>query len=640
MPGARLALGVQLQKLGRHVAHGLLDALLGLLPGPAAQLVDDGARAFRARVFLHAVKGLHRDLELVAPQVGEDHELAPQSPDLEGLQSLEAADPVVLVDHEVADLQVAEVGKEGARTAAAPPVEMNLLRVEVAVGQDGERGVGELEAGTEDADAEVDGRPLTHGQPVLAQDVAQTLGPAGGAEEQDRRALLPREVRRQRAQVARVAPHRTAGQMRAAEIEVHLAHVERGPGARPGREILGRDQRLRRLEGQRVRATLAFLARAGVEGVGLRGHHLRLEDDRRPRVEDGPRGDGGAGDEGQQVGEIVDHQRAAIDLLQERGQIAMSGKTLRERAPQRGQHGARGKDVRQGQDLEGGQRGRRALGLGVEAAQGLHGVAEELDADGRVAIGREDVQDPAAPGDLAGGGDGILAAVAAFIEHLEQDLRRHLFTRGDRDHARLEQPRLQHRPQQPRGRRHPGPELSVPGGVHGRGAPEGGIGMAGQAAEGRGPGGREGQDGAGRPDLLRQRPQIVGRLLDVVLARHHHQQRAPREQEGDEQARRPGEAVDLGHFARVERTPQVVQAGIGGEAREPRRGRGGGAHRFWIRSTMAVVDRPGTTSTRTTRPPAPSTSVRPTITSNAQSAPFTRTSGSSAAMISRGVSSS
>ena len=59
-----------------------------------------------------------------------------------------------------------------------------------------------------------------------------------------------------------------------------------------------------------------------------------------------------------------------------------------------------------------------------------------------------------------------------------------------------------------------------------------------------------------------------------------------------------------------------------------------------IRRMISVVDTPGTTSIRSTCPPRATTSSRPTMSSSAQSAPFTNTSGASAAISVRGVSSS
>ena len=117
--GAGLALGVELQELRGHVAHGLLDPLLDLVPAAAAQPVERGPRALGARVLLHAVEGVDGHLELVAALVDEDHELAREAAEVEGLEALEAADAVVLVDDEVADAQVAEVGEEAPGADAA-----------------------------------------------------------------------------------------------------------------------------------------------------------------------------------------------------------------------------------------------------------------------------------------------------------------------------------------------------------------------------------------------------------------------------------------------------------------------------------------------------------------------------------------
>ena len=267
-------------------------------------------------------------------------------------------------------------------------------------------------------------------QAVLAQHVAQALGAAGGAEEQDRRALAARG-RGERAQVARVT-RAPAGWRRWAPrpLEVDLAQVQRRAAARRRGEILGRHQRLRRLQRQRVRAALRA-PRARARG--------RLRPPRRPSPARGrpssrhrgrPGRDGGAGDERQQVREVVDDQAPRSIFSSRAGRSRWPAKRSGSARAQRRRARERGaKTSVRGQDLEGVERGRRALRLGIEAAQRLHGVAEELDADGRVAIGREDVEDSPAARDLAGGGDRVLAAVSAFVEHLEQDLRRHLVAR-------------------------------------------------------------------------------------------------------------------------------------------------------------------------------------------------------------------
>ena len=81
----------------------------------------------------------------------------------------------------------------------------------------------------------------------------------------------------------------------------------------------------------------------------------------------------------------------------------------------------------------------RALGLGVEDAQALEGVAQELEAHGGVVVRREDVEDAAAPRELAGAGDRVFAPIAALVEGLQEDLGGHLFARAQAHHAGLEQ---------------------------------------------------------------------------------------------------------------------------------------------------------------------------------------------------------
>ena len=121
-----LARGVELQQLLGHVAHRLLDARLGLLPGRAAEPVERRTRG--ARVLLDQVEPLDRDEELVFAGVAELHELLRLEADVDPLQADEHADAVVDVDDEIADLEIAEVGQErprrpngGARGPSALP---------------------------------------------------------------------------------------------------------------------------------------------------------------------------------------------------------------------------------------------------------------------------------------------------------------------------------------------------------------------------------------------------------------------------------------------------------------------------------------------------------------------------------------
>ena len=135
--GHRLARGVELQQLLRHVAHGFLDAGLGLLPRGAAELVERRAR--RAGVLLDQVQPLDRNEELVLAGVAELHELLRRQADVDPLQADEHADAVVDVHDEVVDLQVAEVREERARRGAPPLVRLALFLEDVGLGPELER---------------------------------------------------------------------------------------------------------------------------------------------------------------------------------------------------------------------------------------------------------------------------------------------------------------------------------------------------------------------------------------------------------------------------------------------------------------------------------------------------------------------
>ena len=142
--GAGLALGVELQELRGHVAHGLLDPLLDLVPAAAAQPVEGGARALRARVLLHAVEGVDRHLELVAALVGEDHELAARAPPTSRV-SRPSKRPMPWSWWTTRSPTLRSRKSERKLARRRPPaaaVEVDLLREDVAVGEDAQAGSG------------------------------------------------------------------------------------------------------------------------------------------------------------------------------------------------------------------------------------------------------------------------------------------------------------------------------------------------------------------------------------------------------------------------------------------------------------------------------------------------------------------
>ena len=141
--GHGLARGIELEQLLGHVAHGLLDAGLRLLPRRSAELVERGAR--RAGVLLDEIEPLDRDEELVLAGVAELHELLRRRSDVDALEADEHADAVVHVDDEIVDFQVAEVGEKRARGRPPPLVRLPLFLEDVGLGPELESRLGQPE---------------------------------------------------------------------------------------------------------------------------------------------------------------------------------------------------------------------------------------------------------------------------------------------------------------------------------------------------------------------------------------------------------------------------------------------------------------------------------------------------------------
>jgi hypothetical protein len=156
-----------------------------------------------------------------------------------------------------------------------------------------------------------------------------------------------------------------------------------------------------------------------------------------------------------------------------------------------------------------------ALGLGIEAAQALDGVAVELDPHRAVQVGREEIQDPAAARRLAGCRHRVLVPVAAFVQGLQQQLRQQLFAGAEGDHPGVEQARRKAGAEQARGGSHHRAQPGTRGGVQRSGAAQAGIGVAGQAAKGRRARSREGERGAGLAQLPRQGAQVERQGVDL-----------------------------------------------------------------------------------------------------------------------------
>ena len=348
--------------------------------------------------------------------------------------------------------------------------------------------------------------------------------------------------------------------------------------------------------------------------------------------------DGGSGDEGQELDRLV-RQEAAVQGLEEGPGFTRLAEALGQARAKCRQGGARGEHVGERKEGECFEGSHRALRLGIESAETLQRIAQELQAYRRVVVRGEDVQDAPSPGHLAGAGDGVLAPIAALVEGLHEDLGRHLVAGPQADHPRLEQVGGQNGAEETRRRSDEGEKRSSSRGEQGARAPQRRVGMPGETAEGRRSGRREGKDRARPPGLTGQSAQVIGHPLDVALAGDDDEQgRLAREQRHEQ----PGRAERV---MNLQTTGLQADPGHGEERRvaegvEPAHGvESAGGQRWRIWSRRDEVERPATRSTRTTRPPAASTSARPTMASFSQSAPFTSTSGRRAAITSRGVSS-
>ena len=126
--------------------------------------------------------------------------------------------------------------------------------------------------------------------------------------------------------------------------------------------------------------------------------------------------------------------------------------------------------------------------------------------------------------------------------------------------------------------------------------------------------------------------EVLSRVVDVALARRHDEEGLVRHEQGDEEARGAGEARQLG--------PAPPRKRLGSpRSRRWRSGESG------LHGPADAVDDGGRRSAGkkgNAHDPAPAaqTVARPTISSSAQSAPFTRTSGASASIAAAGVGSS
>ena len=191
------ALRVQVEQFGRRVARLARGAPPGAFPGAAAQLVQGRRLGRAAGVPTDQVQLRDRHVELVAAGVVELQELGHALALVEADQPGIAPDAMLLVHHRVADAHLGQVAQHvlgGGPPSAARAPAARLLRVELGLGDHGQRSPRQPEPGRERPGAQHPGcvrreeggeiRDLRQPYPVIVEQLRDRLASAGALGEQ------------------------------------------------------------------------------------------------------------------------------------------------------------------------------------------------------------------------------------------------------------------------------------------------------------------------------------------------------------------------------------------------------------------------------------------------------------------------
>ena len=444
-PFGEAAPRVELQELVGHVAHGLAHRGLAFGPAGAAQPVERGLDAFDARVLLHEIQALDRQQQRARLGVLDLHELALLPLDRNALQSLEAADAVVRVHDGVAELQVPEVGEKRFARLAARGGRAPLLAEDLFLGVERQARLAQPESGRElrgdgDDDARValrrDVESVLEGQALQLLDAAR--GPRG---DEDLLAGLERlrQVRRRLGRAPRVPGDRLGGQPDPASargLEAEPVEAQRNGGeplADPSdrmHELLGR---------KRVPVRIPVRRQALVEAGDFLLDGGRLED------------------HGQRSGGVIEPARGhRRDRRREHAALGLRRRTpdpLGHRAPRLFRLLGR----RKGRQPDFLQLLLRALRVRVEEPQRRDRVALELDAHRQVPVRREDVEEAAAHGEVAGLDHQIGAVIPEARQPPDDAGQRDFRSHGKVEEQFLEPLRVRQPHEQRARRQHGGP---------------------------------------------------------------------------------------------------------------------------------------------------------------------------------------
>ena len=382
--GRLLPLRIESKELAGQLAYGLARATLEVLPGLAPQLREGGHRAVGADVARDLAELLVRDVEPVVTTEPEKEVIAGDAGHLLRLEPDELPDPVVLVDDVVPGAQVGE-GLE--RAAAGPPLARRPFAEHLRVGKQDEPEVAPDEAAPRRRDRE-------EKRGLLRQRLALLENSCVGAPEE---VLLPQRL----AEVRKRDDNTLARPDEGRELVFRLgepARDERGP-LRLECERLARRQRVDRRGARERDRREPFLLPHG-------SHFVRLPDEIWSR--------------GHGQNQVVRNGSRELSLLH----------VLQRRVDEIEPAFRRRVDNRRLERVERTLRERR------ERPDVLDLVAPELDAERLTARRREDVDEPAADGELAALVRPLDPLVAGESERFRQGLEADVRTGRDPDRRR------------------------------------------------------------------------------------------------------------------------------------------------------------------------------------------------------------
>jgi hypothetical protein len=413
---------VERQQLGRGVAHLLGGLALGLLPLARAELVQRCFVGRHAGVAADQVQLRHRHIQRGLVRVFEVQELARPVAEVDVQQPLVAPDAVVDMHHRVADLELRQVLDQRVDIAdlflLATPARRRRGGEELGLGDELDRRCLALthpvETGSQrrrdDRHLLVAGLELGqrghagHFDLVVAQQVEQAFAPAFALSGDQHAGPGRREVPLEQGhRLGGVAVDGHVGQRPRPVHRLHPSHHQRRVRLRQREELLGAQEDVLRREDRALGVVLqetVALARVGPEArqrrVDLAVQHQRgagaevveqrgglLEEERQVVL------DARGGDAGAEV--LVDAAlgRVAVELF----------------APARAEGRARGvveREFAARQQTHLGHRVQAALTVGVEGADRVDLVAEQVHAVGHGRAHREQVDQAAAHRVLAG----------------------------------------------------------------------------------------------------------------------------------------------------------------------------------------------------------------------------------------------